>query len=167
MEFLDLVEKRYSVRAYKDEVVEDEKLKKILKAALLAPTAHNKQAFKIVVINTKEHQEELKKIYPSPYFIQAPIVLGIFSIPGESWVRKDGKNYADVDAAIVMDHIVMEATALGLGTCWIANFNSIAASEIIGLGEGYEPIVFTPIGYAEPKDLKKIRKTLEEIVVYL
>ncbi|WP_369426537.1 nitroreductase family protein [Clostridium estertheticum] len=66
-----------------------------------------------------------------------------------------------------MDHIVMEATALGLGTCWIANFNSIAASEIIGLGEGYEPIVFTPIGYDEPKDLKKIRKTLEEIVVYL
>ncbi|MBZ9623288.1 nitroreductase family protein [Clostridium sp. FP2] len=167
MEFLDLVQKRYSVRAYKDEVVEDEKLNKILKAALLAPTAHNKQAFKIVVINTKEHQDELKKIYPSLFFTQAPIVLGIFSIPGESWVRKDGKNYGNVDAAIVMDHIVMEATALGLGTCWIANFDSIAASEIIGLGKDFEPIAFTPIGYAEPKDFKKVRKTLEEIVVYL
>jgi len=44
-----------------------------------------------------------------------------------------------------MDHIVMEATALGLATCWIANFDSIAASEIIGLGEGFEPIVFTNV----------------------
>ncbi|WP_372481107.1 nitroreductase family protein [Clostridium tagluense] len=106
-------------------------------------------------------------IYPSLFFTQAPIVLGIFSIPGESWVRKDGRNYGDVDAVIVMDHIVMEATALGLGTCWIANFDSIAASEIIGLGKDFEPIAFTPIGYAEPKDFKKVRKTLEEIVVYL
>jgi len=167
MEYLDLIKERHSVREYKDDNVEEEKLNKILEAALIAPTAHNMQAFKIVVIRTKDHEDKLKKIYPKSFFTQAPIVLGVFSIKQNSWIRKDGRNYGDVDAAIVMDHIILAATALGLGTCWIANFDSVAASELTMLGEGYEPIAFTPIGYFQAKDFKKIRKTLEEIVVYL
>jgi len=167
MEYLDLIKERHSVREYKSDNVEEEKLNKILEAALIAPTANNRQAFKIVVIRTKDYEDELKKIYPKLFFAQAPIVLGVFSIDKKSWVRKDGKNYGDVDAAIVMDHIILAATTLGLGTCWIANFDSVAAREFSGLGEGYEPIAFTPIGYAKANDFKKIRKTLEEIVVYL
>jgi len=167
MEYLDLIEERHSVREYKGDNVEEEKLNKILEAALIAPTANNRQAFKIVVIRTKDHEDELKKIYPKLFFTQAPIVLGVFSITQKSWVRKDGKNYGDVDSAIVMDHIILAATTLGLGTCWVANFDSVAARELIGLGEGFEPIAFTPIGYAQAKDFKKIRKSLEEIVVYL
>lgn len=167
MEYLDLIKERHSQREYKENNVEEEKLKKILEAALIAPTAHNMQAFKIVVIRTKDHEDGLKKIYPKLFFTQAPIVIGVFSIKQNSWIRKDGKNYGDVDAAIVMDHIILAATALGLGTCWIANFDSMAASELSGLGEGYEPIAFTPIGYAKANDFKKIRKTLEEVVVYL
>jgi len=167
MEYLDLIKERHSVREYKSDNVEEEKLNKILEAALIAPTANNRQAFKIVVIRTKDHEDELKKIYPKLFFTQAPIVLGVFSITQKSWVRKDGKNYGDVDAGIVMDHIILAATTLGLGTCWVANFDSVAARELIGLGEGYEPIAFTPIGYGQANDFKKIRKTLEEIVVYL
>jgi nitroreductase len=167
MDYLELIKKRHSVRAYKGDNVEDEKLNIILKAALLAPSACNRQSFKIVVIRTKDHKEELKKIYPMPFFTQAPIILAIFSIPEKSWVRKDGKNYGDVDASIAMDHIILAATALGLGTCWVADFDSTAAREVIGLGESYEPIAFTPIGYSESTDFKKSRKALGEIVVYL
>lgn len=167
MEYFDLIQKRYSVRSYTSDKVEEEKLHKILEAALLAPTACNRQAFKIVVLRTKDHEEGLRKIYSKPFFTQAPIVLGIFSIPENNWVRSDGKNYSDVDASIAMDHIILAATALGLGTCWVANFDSAAASYLIGLGEGYEPVAFTPIGYAESSDFKKSRKPLEEIVVYL
>lgn len=167
MEYFDLIQKRHSVRSYKSDMVEKEKLNKILEAAMLAPTACNKQAFKIVVIPTKDHQEELKKIYGRPFFTQAPVVIGIFSIQGESWVRSDSKNYGDVDASIVMDHIVLAATALGLGSCWVANFDSKSAREIAGLGEGFEPVAFTPIGYADSSEFNKIRKSLEEVVVYI
>lgn len=167
MEYFDLIQKRHSVRAYNSKSVEDEKINKILEAALLAPTACNRQSFKVVVLKTKDHEEELKKIYARPFFTEAPIVIGIFSDYESNWKRSDGKNYGDVDASIVMDHIILAATALGLGSCWVANFNPEAAREVIGLGEGYEPIAFTPIGYAEPSDYKKNRKSLGEVVVYI
>lgn len=167
MEYFELVKNRYSVRSYKSDAVEQEKLNKILEAARLAPTACNLQAFKIVVINTKGREEELKKIYSSDFFTKAPIIIGVFSIPGKSWVRADGKNYSDVDAAIVMDHMILAATAEGLGTCWIGAFNAEAAREIVGLGKGYEPVAFTPIGYTENTNPKKVRKSLEDVVVYL
>jgi nitroreductase len=166
MEYFELIQKRFSVRSYKSDSIEDEKLNKILEAAVLAPTAANRQAFKLVVIKTRGNEEKLKKIYGRDWFVQAPIVLGVFSIPEKNWVRMDHKNYSDVDAAIVMDHIILAATALGFGTCWIGAFDPQAARDFIGLGQGYEPIAFTPIGYTEVTEFKKIRKPLEEFVVY-
>ncbi len=63
MDFSELVQKRYSVRAYKPEVVADDKLKQVLEAACLAPTAANRQPFQLVVVHTAGRQEELKRIY--------------------------------------------------------------------------------------------------------
>ena len=63
MEFSELIEKRYSVRGYKQDPVEKEKLKKVLEAGILAPTGVNAQAFKIYVISTEKYKEGLKKIY--------------------------------------------------------------------------------------------------------
>jgi nitroreductase len=167
MEYFDLIQKRHSVRSYKSDAVEEEKLKKILEAAILAPTARNLQAFKLVVIPTKGREEELKKIYPRDFFVQAPLVIGIFSLRDKNWVRADGWNYSDVDASIVFDHLILAATDSGLGTCWIGAFDSKAAREVIGLGEGYEPVAFTPIGYPDDSNFKKTRKSLDDLVVYL
>ncbi len=167
MDYFELVEKRHSVRSYRNDPVEEEKLSKVLEAARLAPTAHNKQAFKVVVIHTAGHAEELQKIYPRDFFVQAPIVLGIFTNPEESWVRSDGTNYGFVDAAIVADHIILAATALGLGTCWIGAFNPQAARDVVGLGKGFEPVTFIPLGYPGSSDINaKRRKPLDKLVVY-
>lgn len=167
MEYFELIQKRYSVRSYKSDPVEDEKLQKILEAARLAPTAANRQAFKVVVIHTRGREEQLKKIYGRDWFVQAPLVLGIFSIPRKNWVRSDGRNYSDVDAAIVADHIILAATELGLGTCWIGAFNAAAAREAVGLGEDFEPVVFTPLGYPESAGPQKVRKALDELVIHI
>lgn len=167
MSYQELIEKRFSVRSYKRDPVEKEKLDLILEAARLAPTAANRQAFKIAVISTEGREEELKRIYGRDWFVQAPIILAVFSVPEKSWVRSDGANYSGVDAAIVMDHIILAATSLGLGTCWIGAFNPQAAKEVIGLGEGHEPVAFTPIGYSDAEPRPKQRKPLEEIVVHI
>lgn len=165
MEFFDVIQKRSSVRSYKPSLVEPEKLQQILEAARLAPTACNLQAFKIVVVKTEQHKDEIKKIYPKEWFSDAPYIIGICSIRNEGYVRKDKKDFSDIDAAIVMDHIILSATALGLGTCWIGAFNPEAAKEILGLDENLEPVVFTPLGYpGEPKVFRK-RKALEELVI--
>lgn len=167
MDYFNLIEKRHSVRSFKNNDVEEEKIQKILEAARLAPTAVNKQAFKIFVIHTKGKEDMLKNIYSKDWFVKAPIILGVCSMQNESWVRRDGVNYGFVDAAIVMDHIILAATSLGLGTCWIGAFDASYAKKYLNLGEGIEPVAFTPIGYEDKSNFKKIRKDIEKIVTYL
>jgi nitroreductase len=167
MGFQELVNARYSVRAYKPDPVEESKLQQVLEAARLAPTASNRQPFQIIVIHTAGREEELNRVYPRDWFVQAPLVICACGLPAQNWVRQDGKNYNDVDVAIVMDHLILAAADLGLGTCWIGAFDPDSAREVLGLPDGVEPIAFTPLGYpADTARPKKRRKPLEELVRY-
>ena len=98
--------------------------------------------------------------------MQAPVIICACAVPAKAWIRSDSKNYADVDVAIAMDHLILAATDAGLGTCWIAAFNPAAAREVLGLPNPVEPIAFTPLGYAEDQPGTKNRKSLTEIVMY-
>ena len=166
MDFSELIKARYSVRAYKPDPVEEEKLHQVLEAAQLAPTAANRQPFQLIIIHTAGREAELRRIYPRAWLTQAPLIVCICGIPAEGWVRVDGKNYTDVDVAIAMDHLVLAATDLGLGTCWIAAFDPDAARQVLGLPEGVEPIAFTPLGYPAGRPGPKQRKALDELVRY-
>ena len=166
MEFSELIRTRYSVRAYKPDPVEDEKLHQILEAARLAPTAANRQPFRILVIHTEGRQAELRRIYRRGWFVEAPIILCACGVPDENWVRMDGKNYNDVDVTIAMDHLILAAANLGLGTCWVAAFDPGAAREVLNLPEGIEPVAFTPLGYPADSPGEKKRKSLDELVRY-
>jgi len=164
MQFIELARKRYSVRSYKAEPVEEDRLQSVLQAARLAPTAANRQAFRLIVIPTKNRESELLRIYNRSWFVQAPVVICICAIPDEAWVRSDGKNYGDVDAAIVMDHLTLAAADLGLGTCWVGAFDPAAAREVLGIPEQAEPIAFTPLGYPADQPRAKKRKSLDDLV---
>jgi nitroreductase len=165
MNLQELMKTRYSVRAYKPDPVEDDKLARVLEAARIAPTAANRQAFRVIVIPTKGRESELQRVYGREWFLQAPLVLCVCAVPSEAWVRKaDGWNAAEVDATIVMTHIVLAAAEEGLGTCWIAAFDPGAAREILGLPPEVVPSAFTPLGYAADSALPKKRRTLAELV---
>jgi nitroreductase len=166
MEFQDLIRKRYSVRSYQSKPVEDEKLKKVLDAARIAPTAVNKQPFRFIVVKTEGREEELKQIYHADWFSQAPLVICACTVQSESWTRRDGRNYVDVDTTIAMDHLILAATELGLGTCWIAAFDAQAAREILKLPDEVEPLLFTPLGYPTDEIGMKSRKNIDELVRY-
>ena len=155
MKFSKLVKSRYSVRAYKSDAVEEEKLQQVLEAARLAPTGANRQAFQLVVVHTKGREEEMKRIYPRDWFSEAPIVICACAAP-------DYK----LNIGIVMDHLILAATELGLGTCWIGAFDRDATREILGLPDDMEPIIFTPLGYPASEPGAKKRKDLDEIVRY-
>lgn len=166
MNFYELINKRYSVRSYKTKPVEEEKLVQVLNAVRLAPTATNRQPFQFIVIHTAGREAELKRIYGKEWLSQAPVVICACSIPSQAWSRMDNKNYNEVDVAIAMDHLILAATDLGLGTCWVAAFDPAAAKEILRLPEGVEPIAFTPIGYPADQPKEKKRKDLSELVRY-
>jgi nitroreductase len=166
MKFSELALARYSVRAYKPDAVPEETLAGVLEAARLAPTAANRQAFQLVVIHVAGRESELKSIYGREWFTQAPLVICACGVPEENWVRRDGKNYNDVDVAIVMDHLTLAAADVGLGTCWIGAFDPDAAREVLGLPDGVEPVAFTPLGYPADSPRPKKRKALDELVRY-
>ncbi len=166
MEYSDLIRNRYSVRAYRDDPVEDAKLHQVLEAARLAPTASNRQPFQIIVIHTAGRRDELAKIYRREWFVQAPLLLCAVGVPRMSWVRADNRRYLDVDVAIVMDHLILAATNLGLGTCWVAAFDAIIARQILKLPDEVEPLIFTPLGYPADQPSDKERKPLSDLVRY-
>ncbi len=167
MEYSDLITARYSVRAYHPDPVEDEKLQAVLEAARLAPTAANRQPIQLVVMHTAGHQEEIGKIYRKPWFVQAPLVIAVCAISSQAWVRKsDQFNARLIDAAIVADHLILAAANMGLGTCWVANFNVEAAYTVLRLPAEAEPIIFTPLGYPADQPSPKVRKPLSELVRY-
>jgi nitroreductase len=166
MDFEKLILARYSCRAYKPDPVGEGDLQKVLEAARLAPTAANKQAFRVVVVRTKGREEALRRVYHREWFVQPPLVLAVCAIPAQAWIRKDGRNYSDVDAAIVMDHVILAAADLGLGTCWIANFDAAAAREVLGLPPEADPVVFTPLGWPADAPKPKTRKAAEDILRY-
>lgn len=167
MDFSELVQKRYSVRVYKPETVADDKLEQVLEAARLAPTAANRQPIQFVVVHTAGRQEELKRIYNRDWFVQAPLVICACKVPPQGWVRRqDSKNYSEVDVTIAMDHLILAATDLGLGTCWIAAFDPVVTRQILGLPDDVEPIAFTPLGYPGDEAKPKKRKERAEIVHY-
>lgn len=167
MSFMDLIRQRYSVRAYKPDPVEAEKLQQVLEAVRWAPSACNRQPYQLIVMDTAKYAVDLKQIYHRSWFYsQAPYVIAICGLTQEAWRRGDGHNYQYVDAAIAMDHLILAATELGLGTCWVAAFDVQAAREVLGLPLNVEPIAFTPLGYPADEPGPKDRKEVDELVRY-
>ncbi|HEX7976518.1 MAG TPA: nitroreductase family protein [Anaerolineales bacterium] len=164
MEFSELISQRYSVRAYRPDPVEDEKLYPVLEAARLAPTAANRQPFSLIVMHTAGRQADLHRIYPREWFTQAPLLICACGIRSQAWIRKDGRSYLDIDIAIAMDHLTLAAADLGLGTCWIASFDERAARQVFGLPLEVEPVIMTTLGYPADEPPPKERKPLSDLI---
>lgn len=146
MNFLDLAKERYSCRKFSEKIVEQEKIDKIIECALSAPTALNKQPFKIWIIKDEKVSEKLSKTTPFTY--DAKIVLAVGANPEECYVRNfDGKNFAEIDAAIVATHIMLEVQNLGLGTTWVGHFDPEKLKGQFPKMKDYEIVALFPIGY--------------------
>jgi nitroreductase len=167
MDFFDLIDRRYSVRAYRPDPVDDATLQQVLDSARMAPTAANHQPFCLIVVHTAGKAAELKKVYGAGWLAEAPLLICACAEPSRGWKHfHTGKNYCDVDVAIVMDHIILAATSLGLGTCWIAAFDNTALKKMLRLPDALEPLVLTPLGHPADHAEPKIRRPLEELVRY-
>ena len=169
MSILDTIKKRYSVRKYNNTPVEREKVDAILEAAHCAPTAANMQPQKILVI---QKPENLAKFSSGANIYNAPLVMLVCADLNEVWVRPyDGKNMVDVDASIITDHMMLTATDLGLGSCWITYFDPKAIRAAFKLPENLIPVNILAIGYANdqpqsPDRHSETRKALNQTVSF-
>ena len=170
MEFNDVLNRRYSCRAFANEAVEQEKVDRILEAGRIAPTAVNKQPVHIWAVSNPETLEAIKGVTRSNY--GAPLILVVGCRPDEAWVRRyDGKNGAEVDAAIVATYLMLAAENEGLATLWVGSFDPAQLQKILPGSEGYELVAMINVGYpaaeSEPSVMHGERKTKEELVTIL
>jgi nitroreductase len=164
MEIHQLIKKRFSVRNFKNKPVEAEKINQVLDAGRLAPSAVNFQPWHFIVVRQPENLGKMKEIYPREWITTAPVVIIACSDHSKSWKRKsDGKDSADIDISIAVDHMTLQAAETGLGTCWVCNFDAKKCSELFNIPDFIEPVVIVPLGYPDVSVPEKKRKSLEEI----
>ncbi|MBR4903145.1 MAG: nitroreductase family protein [Selenomonadaceae bacterium] len=170
MSFLELAKARYSCRKLTDKTIEPEKIERLLKAAIAAPTAKNVQPYKIWAIRSTEAFDKLKQA--TNYTFGAALAFVIGAKADGAFVRPfDGKNFADIDAAIVATHMMLAIQDEGLGTTWVGYFDAPKLKELFPEMQDYELIAVFPVGYpaegAKPHIRHEERRTISEAVVEL
>ena len=169
MDFIELAKRRCSVRAYEDRKVEPEKLERILEAARIAPTAKNLQPVKLLAVQSGEG---LEKVGKAANIYGAPLAIIVCADHQRAWTRPfDSKRSTDIDASILTDHMMLEATELGLGSVWICFFRPDVLREEFSLPEHLEPVNILAVGYASgapasPDRHDKARVPMEKLVSY-
>jgi nitroreductase len=165
MELQNAIRNRYSVRNFTDKAVSRSEIEKILEWTSLAPSAVNFQPWHFIVISRKDKLETIRSVYHRQWLQTAPVIVVACVNHRESWKRgSDGHDFGEVDTSIAIDHLTLAATANGLGTCWICNFDVTRCKQILNLPEYLEPLALIPLGYPAGTSPAKNRKPLQEIV---
>ena len=171
MEFNDLVSGRESIRSYDPaRPLDRATLEGIVEAGRLAPSAANRQPWRFVVASSPDMLARVRRCYARPWFQDAPHVLAAVGDARKAWTRGDGYNSIETDLTIAMDHMILAAEALGVGTCWIADFDPKELRAALSLAEHERVFAVTPLGYPRPGFQKrgaKNRRPLAEVLQIL
>ena len=168
MTFFELAKARYSVRSYKPNPIEPEKLEKVLEAGRIAPTACNNQPQRIKIIT---EPADLKKVDEcTPCRFGAPTVLLMCYDKTVSWKRQfDGADSGAIDASIVTTHLMLALQELGLASCWVMYFDPVKTIDLFALPENIVPVAFLPVGYpadnAKPASGHEQKVALDDILL--
>ena len=146
MKFMTIAKTRHAVRSYLPRPVEPEKVAQILEAAHVAPTAGNCQPVRLLVLQTPE---SLARAAKAANLYGAPLAILVCADHNLAWTRPfDGKQTGDIDATILTDHMMLQATELGLGSVWVCYFQPDVLRQEFQLPPNLEPINLLALGYS-------------------
>ena len=170
MDFAKLAAERYSLRKFSGRPVEPEKLAAVLEAGHNAPTAHNNQPQRILVLQSAEALEKAGACTAAHF--HPPVMLVVAYDPEAAWKREeDGKNHGEIDAAIAATQMMLQAADLGLGTTYVGMFDPEKLRAAFPELEGLIPVALLPLGYpaegAHPSRLHTDRQPIGNMVRYL
>ena len=165
-----IIEKRKSIRKYKDKEISDDIINKIIDVARLAPSGNNAQPSEYIVIKDKKTIEELREnsIFPQKFVYTAPLLIVCCANP-DAYSKVTGmddsnKDRALRDVSIASSYLMLRATELGLGTCYIGWVNKEKIKDILSIPKNYVvPYVIT-VGYPDEKSKGRSRKNLKEVI---
>ncbi len=171
---LEMIKTRRSIRKYQDRPVEREKIEMCLEAARLAPSAENVQPWRFIVIDNAQIRDNFAQavftgIYaPTRFVKKAPVILVMLArldlLANRIGKQIQGIHYYFIDVGIAGEHLVLQAHALGLGTCWIGWFNPRAVRKFLHIPKRYKIVSLMSLGYpAEEKAEVTNRLALSKI----
>ena len=165
---MELIETRRSIRSYKDQEIEEDKLNYVLQAFRKAPSAKNLQPWKLVVIKNKKILKDIAIACNNQTFMEeAPVIIAACAKEEEAYGTMGGyMNSYPIDIAIALEHLILAATEKGLGTCWIGAFKEQLVKDILGVPENVRVVALTPLGYPAREASVRGRKPLTEIISY-
>ena len=165
MQVIDAISGRYSVRKYESREIEAEKLLRVLEAARLAPSAGNRQEWRFVVVRDEARRLALAQAANGQAFVgEAPVVIVACAVDTEGNTPSGVPLFA-IDVAIALEHIALQATSEGLGTCWIGAFDEAKVKQAVGIPENVRVVELMLLGYPADTPWAKKRKALGEIVM--
>jgi len=166
MQVHEAIKNRRSVRSYKPDLIPEESLEKVLEAVRLAPSAHNDQDYKFIVIKDSDTKKQLAEAARSQSFIaEAPVVIVAVALNPERIMSCEVPAYA-INLAIAIDHMTLQACEEDLGTCWIGAFSQKEVKNVLNIPEQYKVVSLLPLGYPADSPKTKTRKNPEEIICY-
>lgn len=163
MTIYELIEKRRSVRVYREDPIPEESITRILNAMRLAPSAHNAQAYKFILVKDKGIKKQLAEACSSQRFIaEAPVIfVGVATMPED--IQSSGIAAGDLDIAIAFDHLSLAAVEESLGTCWIGSFSQDEVKKILSIPEKHKVVAVMPLGIPYDDPGVKSRKSVKEL----
>lgn len=172
MDFFDVINKRRSVRQFKSDPIPDEHIEQILEAAHMAPSSGNTQCPRFYVVKDPDVKKKLATDAGHQLFIdQAPVAIVMVAdldAVGEGYGERGRSTYALQDTAVAAENILLAATALGYGSCWVGAFDEMAATKILDLAGTLRPVAILPLGIPnEPATRIPPRKKMEEVTKFI
>lgn len=159
MDVFEAIAARRSIRKYKPEPIAKAHLAKILEAARLAPSAGNMQPWRFVIVQDKNRKERVAEAANSQAFLKDAAAIVVAScgpdVSEEGWCEKD--------TMIALEHMVLAATALGYGTCWIGAFDEDELKRLLKIPKRLKVVALLSIGVPDQKPSMKSRKDFHEI----
>ena len=172
MDIFEAIEKRHSVRAFEgNRLVSDEMIEMLLQAACKAPSAGNVQPWRFYVVKRDDIKAKLAAAALGQSLLaDAPVVIVVcadLDLHASSYGTRGVELYAIQDCAAAVENILLGATALGLGSCWVGAFREDQASEALGLTGGIRPLAMIPLGYAAQEGLQPRKMGHQRLTTYL
>ncbi len=167
MEFYEVIKTRRSIRSYKPTKIPEESLTRVLEAARIAPSGHNRQLWKFyVVVNPERKQATAKACKDQMWIAEAPAVIVAtgWKIPFSRGGYMGDMTFT-MDVSIAFTHLLLAARAEGLGTCWIGDFNNDAVKQALDIPNDEYVVAVSPMGYPDKGGFSEntTRKNLEEV----
>lgn len=167
MDVFEVIKGRRSIRSYKKQDIPEDTVRKLVEAAIMAPSAGNVQPYKFVIVNSEKGRQQLSRAaFNQRILLEAPVAIVVCADEKEASKKygdRGKKLYCIQDTAAAIQNLLLAAYSLGLGTCWIGAFNEDDARKVVNAPKEMRPLAIIAIGYPNEMPHPTSRRSFEEV----